>query len=1572
MGNILRKHLFFASSAFFAAFFAALLMSLLFLPRASYAESELIVNNHPPVASFSTSKTHYYYESHHWRINLYNYSTDEDDDILSYKWYKKKTGEVDWQEFSTSKNTNFDLTLTESSEVYHVKLVVYDGISSDEIVHDVTVYNDTPYFYFYINQSTPESGVKNIDLTARAYRSSDYDRPLTYTWYKKEGNSGEWVKFRTTHITESSNDGSYVVDTASVQFDTNHMQQHSQTIYFKAVLSDGIDSYERTTSYTFYENRAPYARAEYSVTTDIDTNMRLIDFLNTSSDLDGDPLTYRWYIRYPNQTEFQQFSTETNPTFSISRESEEVTYRIRLVASDGMAEGDTEFDIGILPNNPPVASFDYEDNYNGSHKWTIDFINDSLDSDSDPLTYAWYIKKRGEPDTAYELFSTSEEPSYSFTQAEAPYEHYDVKLVVNDPWSSSSYNGSFYVYASDPYVHFYWSSLRNGSQGEISIYHNCSHAYPSGDPITYEWSYKKQEEPNSEYKFFSSERYPTLNLELDRPTAYNIRLIVDDGLQSDSYTSSVTFSNQAPTADFSYTVTASGKERLISLTNNSVSPDEDVLSFEWYTQKEGENTWTFFSSQANPILEKTISEPGETYLVKLVASDWASSSEFVQEVRLIDNEPIANFSWNLDAETKQLSFENTSRELDNDLLNFEWYKRIYGTETWEKFSTEEAPVLSIEDEGEFAIEVRMIADDGVLTDDVIKSIVLGDECPVVLNPTPDTDAVLIGEDYYAFAGNTLTVSYNIQPEIQSIQKAIAPAIVLVFDTSASMGMSFTEEGNRMAKAKEATKIFMKNLATKAQELGLKDDIKVGLVSTNLDAGTVIPMSNILDASGNTVLLFDGDNQIIDFNEAIDTLEYQYSTNLEAGIRVANEMLESQELNGYDKRMILISDGESNISPAAHDEENPGFAFELYYNRPYSSYIYSQYHYTNIDTDRPRYFSNDLFITDFDANYTSGDYLISYYPYTGLRKYIKRPDNVVLGYVEQTIADNKYTIIQKKTGWSDDIRIKTTNILEDGKFSYNSYNQELIFSPCIQRAVDAAITGVRIEAINIGSPDPENWGHKFFEAVTQAPEEIGNHYTIPNDISDEELAEKMADVFEQLLSSLGALAKNIEIQDVLSEGLTSTDETWTLNHQDGKTIVSSVVGDMSVSVGGDETQAQTKTLNILLNEPGDYTIGDSGVSIDGVSSGVRYSYLDSNMEEVVEYEPFASSTKIKVLESFNITTAQIDSSGNIITSPRDYREEDTVYTKLTISPPSTTDFARFDGSITLQPSQEVDIYGVNVTSAEFVNPDGTTESLPLAQCSVTVTPAENHGVQIGFEVDNPDTRSINFYYNYSVKKYPDSSLASGDVEISNSVEIMGTTTLSSSLADTRLSSFNAIYKMTTPTIVELTDRITAANRWDDISDDNNKYFPGDEVIFKLVIDQDSSESEDDMKYANIKVEIDFDSTDNNLIEVENAHIIKIHHEDSENSLQVNNFSFNNEVLSFDITPQDKGKILIFPEIDFRKTNSNASLGSGNDKLIISVKVTGIEDDASEQSAESNTSHNADNLEILIRDAVPILM
>ncbi len=444
-------------------FVVTLVLTLLSLYQASYAESEIIVNNHTPVASFNASKSHYSYVTHHWRINLNNYSTDEDGDVLFYKWYKKKAGDIEWQEFSTSKNCNFDFTLTESSEVYKVKLVAYDGISSDEIVQDITVQNDIPYFYINTSQTNPEPGIRNINLTARAYRTYDYDRPLTYTWYKKELYEDEWVKFRTTQITVSSNDGSYVTDTASLLFNINDMQQHSQTIYFRIILSDGIDSYERTTTYTLYKNRAPYARAEYSITTDNDTNMRLINFLNTSSDPDRDPLTYRWYVRYPNQTEFHLFSTETNPTLTVNRESKNVSYRIRLVASDGMDEGDREFYIGILPNNPPSASWSYTSSYNGNHNWTIGFFNNSSDYDNDTLTYAWYIKKRNEPESAYECFSTSKEPSYSFIQTEAPYEYYDVKLVVSDSWSSSSRASRISVYSGSPYAYFNQTISRIGS-----------------------------------------------------------------------------------------------------------------------------------------------------------------------------------------------------------------------------------------------------------------------------------------------------------------------------------------------------------------------------------------------------------------------------------------------------------------------------------------------------------------------------------------------------------------------------------------------------------------------------------------------------------------------------------------------------------------------------------------------------------------------------------------------------------------------------------------------------------------------------------------------------------------------------------------------------------------------------------------------------------------------------------------------------------------------------------------------------------------------------------------------------
>src|SRR5690606_25325031 len=113
-----------------------------------------------------------------------------------------------------------------------------------------------------------------------------------------------------------------------------------------------------------------------------------VTLTSTSTDADGDAMTYQWSYQEPNSTTWVNFSTTSSVKRVLNKKG---TWKIRLVVSDGTVSTERVKDV-VVSNRTPSASFSYSPTtvYNTT---VVTFNNTSSDPDGDALTYRWEYRK---------------------------------------------------------------------------------------------------------------------------------------------------------------------------------------------------------------------------------------------------------------------------------------------------------------------------------------------------------------------------------------------------------------------------------------------------------------------------------------------------------------------------------------------------------------------------------------------------------------------------------------------------------------------------------------------------------------------------------------------------------------------------------------------------------------------------------------------------------------------------------------------------------------------------------------------------------------------------------------------------------------------------------------------------------------------------------------------------------------------------------------------------------------------------------------------------------------------------
>lgn len=299
----------------------------------------------------------------------------------------------------------------------------------------------------------------------------------------------------------------------------------------------------------------------------------------SSSDPDGDPLTYQWRaISSPGGTPVSITGGSTaQATFTPSAAG---VYEIELTVSDGeLAVRDTVRVTAAVPNRAPTvdAGADKSITLGGAATATAT----ATDPDGDPLTYAWTVQSR--PTGSAAAPSGINTAAVSITPDVAG--EYVLQVTVTDGRGGQA-TDTVRITATAPGMNRAPIANAgfdlNGTQTIAVTLDGTNSTDPDGDPLTYSWTFVSV--PPGSSALIIAANAASAGFTPDVEGVFVVQLEVSDGQFSSTDTATITAGpfNETPTG----TMTIAGEAQILAGTSVTATAaftdaDGDALDFTW-------------------------------------------------------------------------------------------------------------------------------------------------------------------------------------------------------------------------------------------------------------------------------------------------------------------------------------------------------------------------------------------------------------------------------------------------------------------------------------------------------------------------------------------------------------------------------------------------------------------------------------------------------------------------------------------------------------------------------------------------------------------------------------------------------------------------------------------------------------------------------------------------------------------------------------------------------------------------------------------------------------------------------
>ena len=362
-------------------------------------------------------------------------------------------------------------------------------------------------------------------------------------------------------------------------------------------------------------NVAPIAEAGPNQTVSLGETVSLDG--STSTDADGDPLTYLWaFTSLPSgSTATLSDPTAVNPTFVADLAG---TYVLQLVVNDGTIDSAPDTVTIATTNSQPVAEAGPDQSVQVTDLVQLDGSGSS-DVDGDQLTFLWELSAKPAGSTATLSDPTVVNPTFVVDVPGT----YIVLLTVNDGTLDSEVDFTTITTVNsapvadagpDETVFVTQSAFLDGT--------NSSDV--DNDPLTFAWSFNSI--PAGSTATLSDPTSPTPDFTVDLPGTYIVQLVVNDGtVDSVADTVVINTQNSAPVADAGPNQ-AVGNNQTVQLDGSQSSDvDGDPLTYQWAltTKPEGSSAVLSNAQAESPTF---VADLIGTYLVQLIVNDGSEDS----------------------------------------------------------------------------------------------------------------------------------------------------------------------------------------------------------------------------------------------------------------------------------------------------------------------------------------------------------------------------------------------------------------------------------------------------------------------------------------------------------------------------------------------------------------------------------------------------------------------------------------------------------------------------------------------------------------------------------------------------------------------------------------------------------------------------------------------------------------------------------------------------------------------------------------------------------------------------------
>jgi hypothetical protein len=243
----------------------------------------------------------------------------------------------------------------------------------------------------------------------------------------------------------------------------------------------------------------------------------------SSSDADGDPLTYSWtFVTKPaGSTALLANPTSVSPNFTVDRAGD---YVVQLIVNDGTVNSAPDSATISTGNVPPVANAG--PNQGGKLPGALITLNGSGSSDAngDPLTYSWTFLSTPAGSTAVLANPTGVNPTFTVDLVTGDYV---VQLIVNDGTVNSVPDSVTISTGNVPPVANAGLDQNGVSIGSLITLDGSASFDANGDPLTYSWSFTSK--PPGSTAVLSSLTSVSPTFTADLAGDYVVQLIVHDG-----------------------------------------------------------------------------------------------------------------------------------------------------------------------------------------------------------------------------------------------------------------------------------------------------------------------------------------------------------------------------------------------------------------------------------------------------------------------------------------------------------------------------------------------------------------------------------------------------------------------------------------------------------------------------------------------------------------------------------------------------------------------------------------------------------------------------------------------------------------------------------------------------------------------------------------------------------------------------------------------------------------------------------------------------------------------------------